>query len=113
MTTITTNNHRHALVSWEELPPYYREQFDYVAGPDRESPRFVFGYHQWWDTHEFERILTADQPGAWAFRVTDDSPLVGWDGIHTTSHGTAVAIRYDFEQHPDGDHAVLGFVLIK
>lgn len=113
-TTISTNNHRLPLLSWDELKPRQREEFDYAKDScDDWSPRFVFAYGSWWDTQEFERVYRRSQESPpFSFGVDDDSPLLKWDGIQATSHGTAVVIRYIVGDYGDYDNVVVGFVTI-
>lgn len=85
---VTTNNHERPLLAWEELPESERDDFDYVTGEDRLSPRFVKYRESWWDTSDTEGM------------APDSLRALGWDTYLTTSFFDGLVFRW-FDREGD------------
>ena len=79
--TIKSNRHERPLYGLADLTPKDAEDFDYIEGEDRYSPR-LFNYRgSWYDYYEFQRTSE---------RLDAD----GWDGIQTESYFSGVLVSY-------------------
>ena len=69
---VKSNNHERDLLAWDQLPESVREDFDYVTGEDRSSPRFVEYLGSWYDTSDTEGLAPADLASlGWSTYLTD------------------------------------------
>jgi hypothetical protein len=83
--TIRTNGHRRELVSFEEAGS--PDDFDYIAGEDRYSPR-LFSYRgAWYDLNEFDPVGRSGAPNHMA------NQLPGWDAFQSDSFFSGIAVR--------------------
>jgi hypothetical protein len=89
--TIITNGHERPLVSLAELPPTIAKEFDYVAGEDCFSPRFVAYRGEWYDTSDLMAIDHSRNP--------PDRQFAGWHACHSDSYFSGTLFRWteDFE----------------
>lgn len=118
-TTIKTNGHARELWPYFDLPAEVDGQFDYVPDGERYDNRFFRYRGSWYDVNDgFERIVRESaklrDPLAYdpfGIRVSDDSPLLGWDGAQAESAFSAVLIRWakEWDGTTDYDAVVVGY----
>ena len=93
---ITSDYKVRDMVPWHDLPEKAQEFFDYVDPESRWDARFVKYKGEWWDVFEFTRLGSGG-----------DFALAGWEGICSTSIGTAIMVK--FEEEFGELYPVMGF----
>lgn len=99
MSVFISSNYRPLpLLSWADLPESEREHRDAPPEEEHYDPRYVKAYGEYWNLHEFQRIEKRSQttlvPMGWSFPTDDDSPLLKWHGICSTSMFGGLVVRH-------------------
>lgn len=89
MEIVTNNVPRHLIYKYE-LTEREQAEFDYLDATDE-----LFRYRgELYPIADFCRIAPRRNAVGFEQGVDDDSPLLKWHGIATSSYGTATVIKY-------------------
>lgn len=115
MAQVITNGAVRDLVTYQELPPEEKPNFDYLDKWVQESdPRFVRAYGSWYDLGDAQVILVAPARDPFAVNVTADSPLAAWGLFAASSAWGGIVFRYPTEEQAEEkalvrwEHAIVG-----
>lgn len=98
---IITNNVPRFIIYKHELPEKEQEEFDYLPDPDSALIRYKGDLYP---LQDFVRIMPRKDSRGFDHSVDDNSPLLEWHGIVTTSYFTAILMRFG----PDCETVVVG-----
>lgn len=119
---VTTNGHSRDLLSWSELTPEQCEHLNpshYEEGDADPYEAQFFSYRgDVYALSDFERVESEINPPGmrtpFAFTVPMGHPLGQWAGIMTTSHGTAIVLRWgkDWDGAESSESVVVGYAVL-
>jgi hypothetical protein len=106
---VITDNKPRSLVSFKDLPPSTKEDFEYTQQKldDEIDERFVLYKGNWYDTKDIQPIHVRrdgdDGVLGWALPVDEDHPFASWDSMLPETYFTGVLFKmWDY------DHVVCG-----